>query len=141
MTSPVDGATHKQSLRAVPVKSVRVRVTTGPDTGAEHTVGEGGLSIGTAVNNDLVLSDPMVSRIHAVLERRGADVVLRDHGSTNGTRVGPVRIQGASVTLTPPATISLGATQLVLDEGQDYVLQGRGPDAFGELLGLSLIHI
>jgi len=41
----------------------------------------------------VVLSDPNVSRRHAEVRRRGADVVVVDLQSTNGTRVNgaPVR--------------------------------------------------
>ena len=45
------------------------------------------ISIGRDPSNDLVLSDSMVSRRHAILEQRDDVFVLRDNGSANGTLV------------------------------------------------------
>jgi hypothetical protein len=44
-------------------------------------------TVGRAPDCDLVLADPTVSKHHFELRHRGADVVLVDLGSTNGTRV------------------------------------------------------
>jgi FHA domain/TIR domain len=43
--------------------------------------------VGRAAANDLVLDDPYVSRVHAVLGRRGDDVTVQDLGSAAGTTV------------------------------------------------------
>jgi hypothetical protein len=43
--------------------------------------------IGRDLENDVVLPDSRVSRFHAVAEARAGRVLLRDLGSTNGTRV------------------------------------------------------
>jgi pSer/pThr/pTyr-binding forkhead associated (FHA) protein len=44
-------------------------------------------SIGRSDDADIVLDEPLVSRIHARIERQGAAHVLIDIGSTNLTRV------------------------------------------------------
>jgi pSer/pThr/pTyr-binding forkhead associated (FHA) protein len=44
-------------------------------------------SIGRSEEADIVLDEPLVSRIHARIERRGERCVLIDIGSTNLTRV------------------------------------------------------
>jgi pSer/pThr/pTyr-binding forkhead associated (FHA) protein len=44
-------------------------------------------SIGRSDEADIVLDEPLVSRIHARIERRGERCVLIDIGSTNLTRV------------------------------------------------------
>lgn len=41
------------------------------------------LTIGRGTDNDVVLSDPMVSRYHAVLKRQDEQVILIDLGSSN----------------------------------------------------------
>ncbi len=51
-----------------------------------------GLTIGRAADNDLVLSDQTVSRHHARLDFDGADYRIVDLNSTNGTRLGDVRV-------------------------------------------------
>ena len=45
------------------------------------------ITIGRVSNNDVVLSDPNVSRRHAALKRNGSEWLLVDLGSTNGTMV------------------------------------------------------
>ena len=44
-------------------------------------------SIGRDATADIVIDEPLVSRIHARIERRGERCVLIDVGSTNLTRV------------------------------------------------------
>ena|SRR5581483_3924071 len=44
-------------------------------------------SIGRSEEADIVIDEPLVSRIHARIERRGEACVLIDIGSTNLTRV------------------------------------------------------
>jgi hypothetical protein len=49
------------------------------------------LSIGRAVDNAIVLSDPRVSRHHGRLQARRGTLVYTDLGSTNGSRVNGIR--------------------------------------------------
>lgn len=51
------------------------------------------ISIGRDPSNDLVLSDSMVSRRHAILEQRDNQYILRDNGSSNGTLVNGDRVE------------------------------------------------
>jgi pSer/pThr/pTyr-binding forkhead associated (FHA) protein len=51
------------------------------------------LTIGRNPRSDIVLDQPMVSRNHARVERRGDGFVIRDLGSTNGTWIGGQRIE------------------------------------------------
>jgi pSer/pThr/pTyr-binding forkhead associated (FHA) protein len=44
-------------------------------------------SIGRSDEADIVIDEPLVSRIHARIEKRGSACVLIDVGSTNMTRV------------------------------------------------------
>ena len=48
--------------------------------------------IGRGAGSDVRLPDPTVSHRHATLQAQGADFVVVDEGSTNGTFVGGVRI-------------------------------------------------
>ena len=50
------------------------------------------ISIGRDPSNDLVLSDSMVSRRHAILEHRDNQYILRDNNSSNGTMVNGDRV-------------------------------------------------
>jgi ABC-type multidrug transport system ATPase subunit len=71
------------------------------------------LAIGRDPANDLVLSDPNVSRFHAELLRDGAQVELVDLGSRNGTRVGGELVERA--VLEDGAAVGIGPYRLVFD--------------------------
>ncbi len=55
------------------------------------------LSIGRAGDCDFVLDEPTVSRHHAILRRTPDGWVIRDAGSTNGTRLNGWRIDEAAL--------------------------------------------
>jgi Protein of unknown function (DUF3662)/FHA domain len=55
--------------------------------GTRIGVGDEPITLGRAVDCDVVLNDPTVSKRHAELRREGTDVLIVDLGSTNGTRV------------------------------------------------------
>ncbi len=61
-------------------------------TAQEYPILPGGLRIGRASNNDVVLGDDKVSRHHAMLWVQGGVLYIRDENSTNGTWVGNERI-------------------------------------------------
>jgi hypothetical protein len=68
------------------------------------------LLIGRLPECAVVLSDPNVSRRHAELRRQGADVVVADLQSTNGTRVNGVPIRERA--LDDGDEITVGTTTL-----------------------------
>jgi pSer/pThr/pTyr-binding forkhead associated (FHA) protein len=53
--------------------------------------------IGRALDNDIVIGDPSVSRHHATIEFRDGTFVLRDLGSQNGTWLGGQRVTETSL--------------------------------------------
>jgi hypothetical protein len=68
-------------------------ITKGPDAGLSRELQNLPFKIGRSEDNDLVINDPLVSRYHAVIEKRGHDYQIRDLKSTNGTFVGGRRIE------------------------------------------------
>jgi pSer/pThr/pTyr-binding forkhead associated (FHA) protein len=70
------------------------------------------LVIGRSIGCDLTLGDPTVSRWHAELIRDGDHWIVRDMGSTNGTRVNGWRVRRA--VLEPGDVLALGAQRVVL---------------------------
>lgn len=70
----------------------RLRVTEGPDTGAEFEFAETSGTIGRIGGCLIELSDSNVSRVHAELEVSPEFTTLKDRGSTNGTRVNDRRV-------------------------------------------------
>jgi pSer/pThr/pTyr-binding forkhead associated (FHA) protein len=70
------------------------------------------LVIGRSIACDLILGDPTVSRWHAELVRHEDGWIVRDIGSTNGTRVNGWRVRTAVVA--PGDVLALGAQRLVM---------------------------
>ncbi len=70
------------------------------------------ISIGRDPSNDLVLSDSMVSRRHAILEQRDDVFVLRDNGSANGTLVNGDKVE-SEYTLRDGDLVAIGSARLL----------------------------
>ena len=113
------------------VTTLRVEVVDGPDRG-KHAVSTDTLSVGTAKDNDLAVGDFTVSRFHLEVTVRAGGVLVTDLGSTNGTYVGPVRIERAFV---PPGTlVKLGGTTIRFDDAEKKTV--KLDDTTHELAGM-----
>jgi len=64
-----------------------------PDKTWEVSMSGEALTIGRHPQSDIALDQPMVSRHHARIEKRGETFIIRDLGSTNGTFVGGKRME------------------------------------------------
>ena len=134
---------HKETLPyddggkrvSVTIDTLRVEVSEGPDAGKTFIADSERLTIGTANGNDLALTDPTVSRFHVELVHTHDGVVVIDHGSTNGTFVGDVRVQHAVVPR--HATIRLGASTIVIGTGAKRHVELYDADSLGDLHGRS----
>ncbi|HXV64410.1 MAG TPA: RDD family protein [Vicinamibacteria bacterium] len=78
------------------------------------------ISIGRDPSNDLVLSDSMVSRRHAILEQRDELFVLRDNHSANGTLVNGDKVE-TEMTLRDGDLVAIGSSRLLfqLDDNEN----------------------
>jgi DNA-binding NtrC family response regulator len=122
--------------REVELERFQLRVAAGPDEGAVAVSASDELSVGTAQGNDLVLTDPTVSRHHCAIASAGGAFALRDLDSTNGTKLGGYRIQLAY--LKPGARIAIGRTELVFESlGESVTEPLSAEDRFGPVLGES----
>jgi len=129
---------HEGQLDRLCLRRFRLEVVKGPDAGLARDFGARVVRIGARSTADLQLSDPKVSGIHCELRVEQRGYMLRDLGSTNGTRVGACRIVAAY--LEPGAVIGIGGTRLrltLLDETNEISLWGA--DRFGELVGTSVV--
>ncbi len=87
----------------------------------------GEVSIGRSDAADVQISDPLLSRVHAVL-RMGEGLFVRDRGSSNGTSVRGERIEAnVDVPITVGDTIEMGATVVIVQP--TYALAEREPPA------------
>ncbi len=102
------------------------------------------LSIGSQSEADIVLEDPHVSRLHARIKRTMKGIQIEDLGSSNGTFVEGVAVQGAL--LQSGATITLGRSTLRIETDQKPAelsaeamddLIAEAPESFGGAVGRS----
>jgi DNA-binding NtrC family response regulator len=125
------------SQRPLVLKQARFAVTAGRDEGREIVLQKTHVSIGTLPENDVVLTDPAVSRRHAVVEETPGGWLLRDRGSTNGTFLDSVRVREAY--LKAGAVIRLGTSELVFTPAEERIEKIQSSsDRFGGLIGSSL---
>ncbi|MDB5219974.1 MAG: hypothetical protein JWO86_7901 [Myxococcaceae bacterium] len=97
----------------------KVRVAEGPDIGEELLLTEEGRAyvLGRAETCDLPLADADASREHAVVARRGGQILLRDLGSRNGVYLGESKLAPErDVVWRAPMMARIGITVLALDE-------------------------
>ena len=125
-------ATTKHALARFPVQTVRVDVVQGPDVGQACAAGEC-VTIGTARDNSLVLSDSTVSRYHVELRAQPEGVHIVDLGSTNGTFAAGLRVERAFGS--PGMSLSVGKTQLALSAGPADEVELSPGDSLAGLRG------
>jgi hypothetical protein len=107
-----------------------LRVAAGPDAGREVISDGRERSIGTAPDNDLVLTDPTVSRHHLAVRCTERGHWVRDLGSISGVLVGPHLVQSAMVT--HGCELTIGTTRLVVEQLDDEIC---GPAAAAPAAG------
>ncbi|MFQ5593354.1 MAG: FHA domain-containing protein [Anaerolineae bacterium] len=90
----------------------------GEQVGEEWLLKRDAVSIGREDNNDIVLPDRRVSRLHAMIEREGDRYYIRDCGSKNGTFVNGDLLQGSAPLKDGDAIqIATGFTLTFVDAG------------------------
>ena len=89
--------------------------------------------VGREPGVQIVLDDPEVSAIHC--ELRGVDhgILVRDLGSTNGTYIGPTRVNEAVVTTGTELTI--GRSRLLVEPTSKQRVDVGFADHFGPIVG------
>lgn len=74
-----------------------LRFTSGPQAGRTIPLSTGSQTLGRGSENDLVIDDRGISRVHCKFVVEGTKVYLFDLQSTNGTRIGGRQIQQATL--------------------------------------------
>lgn len=121
---------------ALTVREFHLDVREGPDAGKSFGPLLPPVRIGSAQGNDVVLTDPTVSRFHCAIERGRDGPLLVDTGSKNGTCLGPYRVREAY--LGQDALIRLGQSLLGVRISSDArPLEISARKSFGALLGES----
>jgi pSer/pThr/pTyr-binding forkhead associated (FHA) protein len=106
-----------QTIPSVAVApSPRILLTSGANAGRAFHLPQGELIIGREEGCEIQLDDPRVSHNHALLLVRGNDVMIKDLGSTNGTKVNGTTIERQTA-LAPGDEINVGGVELLLETG------------------------
>lgn len=124
--TPVDRALlrHDSSTRDLDLEAIRQRIEQEDINGLRaYLIVQGThtfdltspiVRIGRALDNDLILEDPRVSRYHAQLRCRYRRYILQDMGSRGGTSVNGFPVQ--EIVLRPGDVISLSGVELIYGE-------------------------
>ncbi len=122
--------------RHTQIRRVILRVTEGPDEGAQVEITRSRITIGRSAVNDLTLTDTAVSGTHVEIDlhhERGP--LLRDLDSTNGTTINGLRVREAW--LEPGAKLSIGKTEICFLSADEVEIQLSKQDHFGAMWGRS----
>ncbi|MBL8826264.1 MAG: sigma 54-interacting transcriptional regulator [Planctomycetaceae bacterium] len=95
-----------------------LKMTAGPHVGEKYPLDASrAVEIGRGIECAIVLTDPLCSRVHAIIRHENGQWHLKDCGSRNGTYVNDQKIDEA--VLDDGHTIRLGSTEfrLVIDDG------------------------
>ena len=101
-------AFRKPAPAAVQLAGYELFVLGGPDRGAHLPLNGTHVTVGYGPDNDVRLRDESVSGQHLSLSESENGIVLKDLGSTNGTRLNDVLVLEALVK--PGSDITLGDT-------------------------------
>jgi ABC-type multidrug transport system ATPase subunit/ABC-type multidrug transport system permease subunit len=114
-------------LRFVTGDETRFGAPVGPPARSAAVAFTGGrMRIGRDAANEIVVDDPNVSRFHAEVAPEAGGLVLRDLGSTNGTRLDGVPIGNRPAPIRTGAQIGVGSYRLLLDGGRLLAHNDRG---------------
>ncbi|MGC4002989.1 MAG: sigma 54-interacting transcriptional regulator [Pirellulales bacterium] len=119
--TPTDEPPTAVDLKLVP-RPVYYSLTrvNGPQAGARYRLDEDEpTQIGRGVDCEIMLNDPLCSRVHAIVSFEHDDWILRDNNSRNGTQLDGVKIDsstGRGVPLEHGRIIRIGEADLVFEQ-------------------------
>jgi two-component system response regulator GlrR len=120
------------------VPRLTLEVLEGPDQGVKVVPEQVCFSLGTHASNDIVLTDPTVSRFHCELATTEQGILVRDVGSSNGCEVDAVRVREAW--LRHGSRIRLGSTLIAVHVSADVTsVPVSERTSMGQLVGGSTL--
>ncbi len=81
--------------------------------GKTYPIDDNGLTLGRSTDNTVAINNATVSGHHATIRREGDAYILRDLGSTNGTRVNSREVKEAA--LRPKDLIQVGSVEFLFN--------------------------
>jgi transcriptional regulator with GAF, ATPase, and Fis domain len=123
--------------RAVHLSQCKLVVLKGTQRGKEFVISGDVIRIGKVDENDLVLPEETVSRVHCEILRDQKGHLLRDLHSTNGTFLDGAEIREAYIRA--GSIITVGTVQLKFQPFEERIeILPSDKEALGELVGRSL---
>jgi DNA-binding NtrC family response regulator len=123
-------------VQPLQLKQCRLTVLRGRSPRREHVFGGDVIRVGKAPENDVILEDDTVSRIHFELVRDGKGWLLRDLRSTNGTYLDGAEVQAAYVRA--GAVVSAGDALLRVEPFEERIeIPPFAGERLGDLVGRS----
>ncbi len=120
----------------VNLRRCKLVVIKGSQRGTEFVIAGDVIRIGKAPENDLVLADETVSRVHFEIVRDAKGYLVRDLKSTNGTFLDGAEVKEAY--LRAGSVISVGATELKFTPFEERIeILPSEKEALGEMVGKS----
>jgi DNA-binding NtrC family response regulator len=130
-------STEGVASRAVHLSQCKLVVLKGSQRGKEFVISGDVIRIGKVDENDLVLPEETVSRVHCEILRDQKGHLLRDLHSTNGTFLDGAEIKEAYIRA--GSVISVGTVQLKFQPFEERIeILPSDKEALGELVGSSL---
>lgn len=118
-------------------ESVELTIIEGPDKGLQAHLSLPTIRIGTAADNDLILSDSTVSRHHAEIRMTPIGLVLRDVGSTNGTFIHQLQVKEVVLEADTECVLGYSRLRIQLRMEERHVPLSQ-QDHLGALVGASV---
>ncbi|MBK9031725.1 MAG: sigma 54-dependent Fis family transcriptional regulator [Myxococcales bacterium] len=120
----------------VNLRRCKLVVTKGTQRGTEFVVASDVLRVGKAPENDLVVSDETVSRVHFEIVRDAKGYLVRDLHSTNGTFLDGAEIKEAY--LRAGSVVAAGAVELKFTPFEERIeILPSERETLGEMVGKS----
>lgn len=107
--------------------TLRLHVTPAEGAPFDHPVHGDSLTIGRALDADLTLADPFLSRRHSRLYRSGSGLLVEDLGSRNGTLVNGQRIAGPTP-VGPGDVITISNSAITVLDGPPATVRPAEPE-------------
>ncbi|NEX19180.1 sigma 54-dependent Fis family transcriptional regulator [Thiorhodococcus mannitoliphagus] len=105
------------AARKIRLERIELDILLGPDAGREVKLTLPSVKIGTASDNEVMLTDRTVSRHHAEIRMTQEGLLLSDLGSTNGTFLNGLRVKEAY--LGAESVLALGSTEIRIGAGTE----------------------
>ncbi len=120
----------------VNLRRCKLVVTKGAQRGTEFVIGGDVIRVGKATENDLVIADETVSRVHFEIVRDGKGYLVRDLNSTNGTFLDGAEIKEAYIRA--GSVVGAGAIELKFTPFEERIeILPSEREVLGEMVGRS----